>query len=102
MQRNCVVDTYIKLLRSICIYIIEYTFFHPTVLEYLCYISTTFRCSPFLACNIMLEMDAERKDAYTISSFSLKKLDCEERATTIPYEHLLKKRNRKMGRDVVL
>ena len=84
MQRNCVVDTYIKLPSSICLY--------TTVLKYLYYISTTFRCSPFLACNIMLEMDAERKDAYTISSFSLKKLDCEERATTIPYQHLPKKR----------
>ena len=71
MQRNCVVDTYIKLPSFICIYIIESTFyFHPTVLKYLYYISTTFRCSPFLACNIMLEMDAERKDAYHLVFFA--------------------------------
>ena len=66
MQRNCVVDTYIKLPSSICLYIIEST----TVLKYLYYISTTFRCSPFLACNIMLEMDAERKDAYHLVFFA--------------------------------
>ena len=63
MQRNCVVDTYIKLPSSICLYI-------TTVLKYLYYISTTFRCSPFLACNIMLEMDAERKDAYHLVFFA--------------------------------
>ena len=62
MQRNCVVDTYIKLPSSICLY--------TTVLKYLYYISTTFRCSPFLACNIMLEMDAERKDAYHLVFFA--------------------------------
>ena len=62
MQRNCVVDTYMKLLSSFCLY--------TTLLEYLYYISTTFRCSPFLACNIMLEMDAERKDAYHLVFFA--------------------------------
>ena len=66
MQRNCVVDTYMKLLSSFCLYIIEST----TLLEYLYYISTTFRCSPFLACNIMLKMDAERKDAYHLVFFA--------------------------------
>ena len=98
MQRNCVVDTYMKLLSYIRLYIIYYNI---TVLKYLYHRSTIFRCIPILEWNSMLKMDAERKDAYTISSFSLKKLDCEERATTtIPYEHLLKKRNRKMGRDI--